>query len=582
MEIKRGIAVAPGIAIGEAFVLDSEGYLIRERHVDPAQVDAEIAKLRQAIENSKAEIESLQDRATSRLGPEVGEIFLGHLMLLRDDHLWQECVVRMRERSYTPEYAVSRVLRRLIKAFRHINDDYFSHRVSDIFDIERRVLRNLFGEKGEQLHQLDTEVIVVARDLTPSQAANLDTDKVKGFATDVGGRTSHTAIVARALGIPAVVGLETISTDLSGGDPIIIDGNRGQVIISPDERTSREYRERERAHQRQEAELIQELKDLPAVTSDGREVKLLGNIEFPREIAASLYYGAEGIGLYRTEFLYLSSDQPPTEREHFEAYSQAVRELDGRPIVIRTLDLGADKFATFGDEPAHEANPILGCRSIRYCFRNLNTFRMQLRAILRASAFGNARVLFPLITSLSELRRAKSIVAEVMEDLDAEGIPFNKDIPIGIMIEVPSAALMADVLAKECDFFSIGTNDLVQYALAVDRGNEQVAHLYSPGHPAILRLLKMAVDAAVANDIHVSLCGEMGSEFIYTVLLIGMGVAEFSVAPPAIVPELKRVVRSINYQEATQVVAEALDAPDAAEVMQILRQRTKDIMPEAS
>ena len=581
MEIKRGIAVAPGIAIGEAFVLDSEGLLIPERHVAPDEVDGEIARLRQAIENSKAEIGSIHDRVTSKLGPEVGEIFLGHMKLLEDEHLWHECVDRMRERNYTPEYAVSRVLRRLIKAFRQINDDYFAHRVSDVFDIEKRVLRNLLGKKREHLNQLDREVVVVAADLTPSQTANLDTDKVKGFATDVGGRTSHTAIVARALGIPAVVGLETISTDLSGGDTIIIDGNRGQVIISPDEETLAKYRERERSLHLFEAQLIEELKGLPAVTTDGREVKLLGNIEFPREIAASLYYGADGIGLYRTEFLYMASKEPPTERDHFQAYSQAVRELGGRPIAVRTLDLGADKFAAVDGQPTREANPILGCRSIRYCFRNLDIFTTQLRAILRASAFGNASILFPLITSLTELRRAKSVVMEVMEELDRSDIPFNRDIPMGIMIEVPSAALMADALAKECDFFSIGTNDLVQYALAVDRGNERVAHLYNPAHPAILKLIKMAVDAGAAHGIPVSMCGEMGGEFLYTMLLIGMGITQFSVSPPGIVPEMKKIIRSISHKEAAEIAASALEVTDPSEMMQFLRQRTKNIRPDA-
>jgi len=581
MEIRRGIPVAPGIAFGEAFLVDSEGYVIPERHIQAKQADAEIERLHHAVEDSKAEIDTLQDRVTSKLGPEVGEIFLGHLKLLEDEHLWNECVERIREKSFSPEYAVSRVLRRLIKAFRQINDDYFSHRVSDIYDIERRILRNLLGEKREQLNRLDHEVVVVAKDLTPSQTANLDTDKVRGFATDVGGRTSHTAIVARALGIPAVVGLETVSTDLSGGDPVIIDGNHGLVIINPDEQTLEEYRERDRSFHQFEANLVEELKDLPAVTTDGLEVQLYGNIEFPREIAASLYYGVEGIGLYRTEFLYIAAEKPPTEQDHFEAYSQALHELDGRPLVLRTVDLGADKFAVFNGEPVHEANPILGCRSLRYCFRHLDLFKTQLRAILRASAFGKARVLFPLVTSVAELRQAKGIVEGVMADLDREGIPFDKDIPIGIMIEVPSAALMADVLAQECDFFSIGTNDLIQYALAVDRGNERVAHLYSPAHPAILRLIKMAVDAGAAHNVPVSLCGEMGGEFVYTILLIGLGITEFSVAPPAIVPEMKKIIRSISHEEARQIASSALELADSTELMEFLSNRTRDILPEA-
>ncbi len=581
MEIKRGIAVAPGVAIGEAFVLDSEGAVIPERHIRPDQVEEGIERLRQALENSKAEIAQLQERTTSKLGPEVGEIFLGHIQLLDDQHLWRECVDRMRDRYYSPEYAVSRVLRRLIKAFRQINDDHFSHRVSDIYDLEKRVLKYLLGGQREQLDDLDHGVIVIASDLTPSQAANLDANRVKGFATDVGGRTSHTAIVARAKGIPAVVGLETISTDLSGGDPVIIDGNRGLVIISPDEETIKTYRARERAISVFETQLVEELKGLPAVTRDGLAVELLGNIEFPHEIATSLNYGVEGIGLYRTEFLYMTATEPPAERDHFDAYSHAVREMGGRPIVIRTLDLGADKFDAFNGSGMREANPILGCRSIRYCFRNLGLFKTQLRAILRASAFGNASILFPLITSMSELRQAKGIVEEVMDDLEQEDKAFNRDITIGIMIEVPSAALMADALAKECDFFSIGTNDLIQYALAVDRGNERVAHMYTPAHPAVLRLIKMTVDAAKDNDIPVTLCGEMAGEPVYTTLLMGLGITRFSLAPPAIVPEVKKVVRSISHEEATEVACAALDMGDPAELMQLLRKRTKQILPEA-
>ena len=581
MEIKRGIAVSPGIAIGEAYVLDREGYRIPRRQVLPEEIEGEIARLRQAIENSKTEISSLQSRVTSSLGSEVGEIFLGHLMLLEDEHLWRECVDLINDRHYTPEYAVSRVLRRLLKAFRQINDDYFAHRVSDIFDIERRVLRNMLGGKAEQLSQLDREVIVIASDVTPSQAASLDPDKVKGFATDAGGRTSHTAIVARALGIPAVVGLESISTDVSGGDTVVIDGNRGQVIIDPNESALIEYRERERSIHIFEAKLVEELKDLPAVTTDGAEVALYGNIEFPREIAANLHLGAEGIGLYRTEFLYITSTQAPTERDHFQCYSDAVRELEGRPICIRTLDLGADKFASVDGDPVREPNPILGCRSIRYCFRHLDVFKTQLRAILRASAFGNASVMFPLITSMDELRRAKSVAHEVMDELEAEDIPFNRDIPMGIMIEVPSAALTADLLAKECDFFSIGTNDLIQYSLAVDRGNERVAHLYRPAHPGILRLIKMAVDAAAAQQIPNCLCGEMGGEIIYTILLLGLGLRQFSVSPPSVFPEMKKIIRSVSCQQATQIASEALDMADAEEIVQFLHRRTKEVLPEA-
>jgi phosphotransferase system enzyme I (PtsI) len=375
-----------------------------------------------------------------------------------------------------------------------------------------------------------------------------------------------------------VVGLGTITTDVFGGDTVIIDGNSGIVIIRPDDETLTAYRSKAKSIHVFEEKLATELKDQPSTTGDGKHISIFGNIEFPKEINMNVRYGAEGIGLYRTEFLYLGAPKPPTEEEHLEAYTTVVRELKDKPIIIRTLDLGADKFDYLDDRK--EGNPFLGCRSIRYCFENPSLFKIQLRAILRASALGNVKILFPLISSLQELRRAKQMVWETMEELDKESIPFNKNTAMGIMLEVPSSVIIADILAKECDFFSIGTNDLIQYSLAVDRNNERVAYLYCPAHPAILRLLKLAIKAAQDNNIPVGICGQMGSEIEYTALLVGMGLTEFSVAPASIIPEVKKIVRSITFENAKEIAETACQFEDPEKTISYLRNIAIDILPE--
>ncbi len=578
MEIRKGIAVSPGVVIREAFMFESEGYRIPRHIIRKEEVEGEVSRLEKAIEDSKREIHDLEQKVSENLGSEIGSIFGTHRMVLQDARLKNEIIEKIKKTNFTPEFAVSLALRVYIRKFQDVHDSYLAERVTDIFDIERRLLKNLLGEKREELKNLAEEVVLVAHDLTPSQTASLDTEKVKGFATDVGGRTSHTAIVARALGIPAVVGLGTITTDVFGGDMVIVDGNSGIVIVRPDAETLAAYQSKVKSIHVFEEKLAIELKDQPSTTRDGKHISIYGNIEFPKETSLNVKYGAEGIGLYRTEFLYLGAPRPPTEEEHLEAYTAVVRELKDKPIIIRTLDLGADKFDSLDDRK--EGNPFLGCRSIRYCFENPAIFKTQLRAILRASALGNVKILFPLISSLQELRRAKQMVWETMEELDKENIPVNKNIPMGIMLEVPSAVMIADILAKECDFFSIGTNDLIQYSLAVDRNNERVAYLYCPVHPAILRLLKLAITAAEENNIPVGICGQMGSEIEYTAPLIGLGLTEFSVAPATIIPEIKKIVRSITYEKAKEIAETVCQFDDPEKTISYLRNIAIEILPE--
>ncbi|KPJ63186.1 MAG: phosphoenolpyruvate-protein phosphotransferase [Planctomycetes bacterium DG_23] len=572
--MKKGIAASPGVVIKEAFVLDSEEFRIPRRYIKGEEVEAELERLHTALAKAQEQIRSLQGLAAKRIGLEHALIFQVHLEMLQDKNLIEEITSLIRDKKHTPEYAISRALRKYIKAFQEMDDAYLAERVSDIFDVERRLLRTLLGEKVEELNRLQEQVVVIARNLSPSQTLALDKSKVLGFATDVGGRTGHTAIIARALDIPAVVGLGDITTDVSGGDLVIIDGTHGVVIISPDEETLENYRGRQQSFQSFE-ERLAAIRDLPAETLDGHRVTILGNIESPDEIPSCLHHGASGIGLYRTEFLYFGKTAEPTEDQHFQAYLRAVTTLGGRPIVIRTLDLGADKFGAIP-----ERNPFLGLRSIRYCFKRLDLFRIQLRAILRASAFGPVRILFPMVATLDELRRAKRVVRDVMQELETEQIAFNKDVEIGIMIEVPAAVLIADSLAKECDFFSIGTNDLIQYTIAVDRANEGVAPLFNPAHPAILRLLKMTIDSGERNNIPVAMCGEMSGEMVYAMFLLGLGLKEFSVAPSTI-PELKQVIRSVTMEEAAKVTNEVFKMDDPQEITRYLEETTKRVLPEA-
>jgi phosphotransferase system enzyme I (PtsI) len=578
MEIKRGTAVSPGVAIGPALVLDTEGFRIPQRFVPASQVDAEVERLRLALAAAAVEARSSEAVIALRLGKQYGSIFGAHAILLADPALRREIETLIRGHCFAAEYAVSRAMRLHAKALEDIGGT-MAGRIGDLFDLEKRILSQLLGQRREQLKQLSQAVVVIAHDLTPSETADLDPRLVHGFATEAGGRASHTAIVAGVLQIPAVVGLGKFVTDVSGGDLVIVDGNRGVLILNPDEETLQRY-ERARSTFRLFESGLTELRDLPAVTRDGVRIQLHGNIEFPQEGAACLDRGADGVGLYRTEFLYLGKEEDPTEAEHLEAYLTVLRTLGpGRPVVIRTLDLGADKFLPRGEPRPRERNPFLGLRSVRLCLRNLPLFKTQMRAILRASAFGDVRIMFPMISTLLELRQCKMILAEVKEDLQEEGLALNPRLPVGTMIEVPSAAILAEQLAREVDFFSIGTNDLVQYTLAADRNNEAVADLYNVSDPAVLRLLDTVVRAAQKANIGVTVCGEMSGEPIYTQLLVGLGLRSLSMAPHNL-PEVKKIVRSVTVEEAVAVTREALRLETARDVNNYLREQTRRILPE--
>lgn len=577
MEIKRGIPVSPGVAIGPALVLDTEGFRIPRRFVEVGQVPAEIERLRLALAAAARSARANQQAVAEKLGQKYGAIFGAHAILIEDPALAREIEAQIREHQYAAEYALSRTMRRYAKALESLGQ--FATRAADLFDIEKAVLGELLGQRREALGELKEAVIILAHDLTPSETAALDPRRVHAFATEAGGEASHTAIMAGVLEIPAVVGLGKVLTDVSGGDTVIVDGNRGVLILNPDPPTLQRY-EKMRSSFRTFESRLEELRDLPAETRDGCRVELLGNIEFPQEAKHCLERGAAGVGLYRTEFLYMGRETDPTEAEHLEAYLTVLGMIGpDKPVVIRTLDLGADKFAALHEGGPPERNPFLGLRSVRLCLRNLTLFKTQMRAILRASALGDVRILFPMVSTLLELRQCKMILAEVKEDLEEEGIAFNPDLPVGTMIEVPSAAIMAEQMAREVDFFSLGTNDLIQYTLAADRTNEAVASLYSAGDPAVLRLIEAVVKGGRKHTLAVNVCGQMSGEPLYTMLLVGLGLRQLS-ATPHNIPEVKKIIRSITLAEAENVAREVMRLETARDVNNYLREQTRRVLPE--
>lgn len=577
METTRGIGVFSGVAIGPALVLDQQGLSISRTRVAADRVAEEVTRLDKCLKGLAQEIEENAQLVTNRLGSEVSMIFEAHRHMIGDPHLYKQIVELIESEQYSAESAVRKVLSHYVDFFRDLNNSQFADRATDIRDIEGQILRRLLGDTRSRLAALKSEAVLIAHDLTPSETAALNPEFVLGFATETGGRTSHTAIVAGAMEIPAVVGLGKLPANLAQGQTVIVDGYRGMFIVDPDDETLDRYQNSARDLRLFE-ESLEKLRALPAETKDGVRVQLMGNIEFPQESEHCISRGADGIGLYRTEFLYMNRDAPPTEEEHIEAYSSVLHDMGPEvPVVFRTMDLGADKLLKGQEFP--EPNPFLGLRSIRLSLNNLDVFKTQLRALLRVSTLGDVRIMFPLVSTILELRRCRMVLSDVMEDLEEEGVEFRRDIPVGMMVEVPSAALLADQFAKLVDFFSIGTNDLIQYTLAVDRTNETVAPLYNASDPAVLKMVRNVVRVAQQNGIPVNVCGEMSGDPVYTLLLLGMGLRQFSVTPHNI-PEIKKIIRSVTIGEAERVARRVQRFETAGEILRYMRSETKRFIPE--
>lgn len=573
-----GIGVSPGIVVGRVFVLDDGRRRIPRRTVPAGQVGEQIRRLQDAVSASVRDLERVRDGVEQEMGADAAKIFGFHIGMLRDKNLLGPMETMIRAEYVTAEHAVDLVLHQWAERFRQMPDSAFTTKVNDITDLAHRLIDQLVGEHTGGLEHLSEDAIVVSRELTPSQTVGFDRDRVIAMATDMGGRTSHTSIVARALGIPAVVGLERLSENLTDGAVVIIDGSRGVVIVEPDADTIEEYlgyQERRQLFQLS----LREAADLEPITRDGVEIEILGNIEFADEIDRVLEVGAGGVGLFRTEFLYLAGESEPDEAAHYAAYKACVDRLQGRPLTIRTMDLGADKY-TQAQSKDPERNPALGLRSIRYCLKHLPMFRRQLRALLRASAHGPVKIMFPLVTNIGELREARHVLHDVMEDLDEERIDFDRSLQVGMMVEVPSAALLANAFAREVDFFSVGTNDLVQYTLAVDRTNERVAGMFNPGHPAVLKLVRDVIRAGRRRGVPVSCCGEAAGEIRFAVLLLGLGVRTLSVSPGS-VPVMKRLIRSLRMDQCERMAKRAIAFDSDSEVTMYVRDRLRKILPEA-
>jgi len=559
--IIRGIAASPGIGIGKAFLLKEEALSYIFRALSREEVKREIQRFRSAIAKTRTDILETREKVLKVLGKSHAALIDVHLLILEDALFTKDVEKKVAHELMNAEAALVAVLDHVGKTFDKLGDEYFRQRKDDIQDVGKHVMRHLLGRSPVQLSQLTERSIVIAHDLAPSDTLSLRDDLVAGFATNIGGRTSHTAILAQGLEIPAVVGLKDITNHVKTGDLLIVDGNEGLIIINPTMTTLENYR-KVREIQLAETRELEKLRDLPAQTLDGRRVVLAANIEAPEEIKTALGHGAEGIGLYRTEFLYLNHNQLPTEEEHYQNYSAVARQMLPYSVIIRTIDLGGDKLIPLGVSGLNnEQNPFLGLRGIRLCLRYPDIFKTQLRAILRASADGKLKIMYPMITSVEEVRQANRILTDLKADLKLNNLPFDAALEVGVMVETPSAAMISDILAREVDFLSIGTNDLIQYTLAVDRVNENVANLYNPLHLGVLRLIGMVVEAAHKAGKWVGMCGEMAGDPTFTRILLGLGLDEFSV-PAAAVPKIKSLLRDSTWQEAKTLAQEVLQLTD--------------------
>ncbi len=557
-----GISASPGIAIGQAFLFLDDTPTVPRYKIDDTQVGGEFERFTLAVDKATTELRGLKEISGTNEGNQL-EMLESHLLLLSDPELTVSIESRLRKNCLNVEWVLYRFIQEQVQRLQRAEDQYLRERASDIYDVAKRILNHLMFRERASLSDLEQEVILVAHELMPTDAIGMNKRMVKGIALDAGGKTSHTAILARAFEIPAVLGLSRISQIVRTGDEIIVDGNRGRVITQPDDKAKKRYIRVQREWRRREVALMG-LNELPAETRDGKLLLLKANIEVPEEVDALASHGADGVGLYRSEFLFLRERGLPSEQQQFEAYSRVLSSLQDKPVTIRTLDLGGDKIApVLGG--LSEQNPILGWRAIRFCLSRVDLFKVQLRALLRASVYGDLRIMFPMISGVEELNHAYEILDEVKYDLRTEGVAFRQDIPIGIMIEVPSAAMTADILAHKVDFFSIGTNDLIQYTIAVDRGNEKIAYLYEPFHPGVLRLLKTVIESAHVVGIPVGMCGEMAGDPQAAVILLGLGLDEYSMSSAGI-PEVKRIIRSVTVSEAEELVGTVMEMRSYQEV----------------
>ena len=579
-QIHKGIAVSPGTAIGAALVVVDDAMDIPERNISEDEVEAEIQRFHQALEKTREQLKLLQRNLSNSVKEKHAGIFDAHVLMTQDKMVIDEVANTIKEEKRNAEAVFNKVVRKYIDALSSMDDNYFSERAVDFRDVAARVVRNMSRGKGRRFDRLPGQRIIVAHELTPSDTASLDRDNTLALTTEVGSRTSHSAIMARAMEIPAVVGINFHELDIKNGDVVIVDGYKGYLIANPKPETLEAYAKRESREEAFHDELRKESRLRPE-TIDRFRVQLAANIELPQDIALAKRYGAGGVGLFRTEYLYVNRQQPPGLDEQFDIYRKIVEDLDGYPLIVRTYDLGGDKLAMSltGGAARIDPNPFLGCRAIRLHLDFPELLSTQLKAILKASAYGDVKVMFPMITSMDEVGQLTALVDGIKQELEAEKEPFNKDIEVGIMIETPSAALIANKLAERVDFFSVGTNDLVQYALAVDRNNERVAHLYQPAHPAILKLVKHAVDAAISNGIWVSICGEMAGDPRYIPLLVGMGAHELSMNPSSIGPA-RRLVRRLNTHDAYVLLEQAMQVANGDEVLDLVEGMLYEIAPD--
>jgi len=562
-----GIPASPGIVFGKALVLKEEKIVLDMQKIKDSQVDEEIARFYAGREAAVEQLNSIKERAYQSLGEEKAAIFEGHLMILEDEELEEEIIDYLRSNHVNAAVAANVVIDQQVAILSEIDDEYLKERAGDIRDIGNRLIKNILGMHIVDLGEINEEAILVAYDLTPSETAQLNLDKVLGFVTDIGGRTSHTSIMARSLELPAIVGTNNVTELVNTGDFLILDALNNVVYVNPSQEDIQRLKALQAKLADEKAELAK-LKDLPALTLDGHRVDVVANIGTIRDIEGADRNGAEGVGLYRTEFLFMDRDQLPTEEEQFIAYKDVVEAMNGNLVILRTMDIGGDKELPYLDLPK-EMNPFLGWRAIRIALDRREILNAQLRAVLRASAYGKLAVMFPMIISVEEIRELKSVIEELKVELRNEGKAFDENIQIGVMVETPSAAVNAKFLAKEVDFFSIGTNDLTQYTLAVDRGNELISHLYNPMSPSVLSLIKQVIDASHAEGKWTGMCGELAGDERATVLLLGMGLDEFSMSAIS-VPRIKKLIRNVNYQDAKLLAEKALQQPTAAEIERLV------------